>query len=139
MKQWLADICTSIDQAENWTTDSWQMAGEAISACDTDGYSSMPSDKVLDLIGRLIDEVERLKAEVAHLSTPHLFWDDRRLESSYELGEIGEYDDIGDVIEVRPIHELPSRWAVCLQTGVELYDTFEEAKKAAEKAEEVNQ
>lgn len=83
---------------------------------------------------RLSGEVERLREEVATLSTPDYYWDDDDVDQAIIEQEIGEYSDLGDVIPVRPVHELPVRYAACLAVGVELYDTLEEAERAAESA-----
>ena len=72
-------------------------------------------------------ENERLRKRVAELETPAYYWDDRDLTSAVEPEDVGFYDDVGDVLPFRPIHELPTRWALVTDDGVEWFDNEEAA------------
>jgi hypothetical protein len=79
------------------------------------------------LLELLLDEVDRLRK-------PNWYWDNNCLESSAESIEDAtcEYD-IGEVIELRPVHELPLIFVVRDDTGNEEFSSKEEAEMAAEK------
>ena len=73
---------------------------------------------------------EEAEAENERLQTPTYYWDDRDLDSAVPPDEVGEFDDAGDVIPLRPIHELPTRWARVTESGVLWFDSEEAAKGA---------
>ena len=75
--------------------------------------------------------IRLLKAEVAELRTPSYYWDDRDLDSALDPSEVGEGDDPGDVIALRPIHELPAVWVLVLPAALQWFDTAIEAAEAA--------
>ena len=81
------------------------------------------------------DELERLEAEnqklrerIAKLETPQWYWDDRCLENAIEPHEIGDCDDVGDIIELRPIHELPKVFVLITEEEPKIFSTREEAE-----------
>jgi hypothetical protein len=75
-------------------------------------------------------KIERLRKRVAELETPQWYWDDRDLDSAVEPEFICSYDDVGDIVELRPIHELPKVFALVTHHGVDLYPTREAAEQA---------
>ena len=75
-------------------------------------------------------EIERLRARVVELETPTWYWDDRCLDSAVSPEDVVSYDDIGDILPFRPIHELPARWALVTEDGPEWFDS-EQAARAA--------
>jgi hypothetical protein len=77
---------------------------------------------------KLKEEKQRLWERIATLETPDYYWDDRCLESAYEPCEIGDYDDVGDIIELRPIHELPKVFVLITEDGPQIFATREEAE-----------
>ena len=79
-------------------------------------------------ISSLQAENRTLRAEIEALKTPNYYWDDRCLEAAYEPNEIGDYDDVGDIIELRPIHELPKVFVLITHTGARLFDSREAAE-----------
>lgn len=78
----------------------------------------------------LMREVESLRARVTELETPTWYWDDRCLDAAVPPDEVVAYDDIGDVIPLRPLHELPRKWALVTEDCVQWFDT-EKAARAA--------
>ena len=85
------------------------------------------------LIRQKSAEIERLRADIYQLKKPSAYWDDRNLESTYDDIEEGVgYDDVGDIIPLRPLHELPT---VFVLVGIDR-DTHREfhTREAAEAA-----
>ena len=78
-------------------------------------------------------QAELLAKEVEALQTATYYWDDRDLESVVDPSEVVAFDDVGDIVELRPIHELPRRWALVTEDGVEWFDSREAAEAAKEK------
>ena len=79
----------------------------------------------------LATEVTRLQALVKELQVHDFYWDDRCLEecsSSLEDAVCG--DDHGDIIELRPIHELPKIFILITDE----LPVIHESRKAAEAA-----
>lgn len=83
---------------------------------------------VVETIGEAATEIERLHARVAELETPTYYWDDRDLDSAVDPEDVVAYDDAGDILPFRPIHELPVRWALVTQNGPEWLDSQEAAE-----------
>lgn len=81
-------------------------------------------------IAFLRDEVEGLRAEVAELRKPTFYWDDRNLDCAIEPDEVVAYDDVGDIVELRPIHELPTVFALVTDEGPLWFSTREAAEAA---------
>ena len=77
---------------------------------------------------KLRDTNQRLRERIDQLETPQWYWDDRCLDSAIEPHEIGDYDDVGDIIELRPIHELPKVFVLITHTGPRLFDSREAAE-----------
>jgi hypothetical protein len=82
-------------------------------------------------IERLNAEVDRLNYENAELRQPSWYWDDRHLDYAIAPSDVDEYSGIGDVFELRPLHELPAVWICVTADGPEFYDSSEEAEQAA--------
>ena len=72
--------------------------------------------------------------KVKELLSVDWYWDNNCLESSAETLEdaLREYD-IGDVVELRPVHELMKIYVVRDDTGNEAFTTQAAADEAAEK------
>ena len=81
-------------------------------------------------IQRLREENERLRAELAALQQPQWYWDDRNLDAAVEPRDVGAYDDVGDIIELRPLHEFPTRWALVTPAGPQWFESQSEAEAA---------
>lgn len=82
-------------------------------------------------IERLRQELAEARAECAELRTVQWYWDDNDLDHAYPADEACEGYDVGDIVELRPIHELPSVFALATEEGVAFYATAEEAEAAA--------
>lgn len=80
-------------------------------------------------------EIERLRAKVDELSTPDWCWDNRDLEVCHSMDEVGDFDDVGDVFPVRPVRELPMKWALVTEDETLFFDSEEEAEAAREAGE----
>ena len=109
-----------------WLREMVEAAGEGIpmnleEALDV---AEAAGDNDYRLIGLLIERVEALQ-------TATYYWDDRDLESVVDPSEVVAFDDVGDIVELRPIHELPRRWALATEDGVEWFDSREAAAEAA--------
>jgi hypothetical protein len=75
-------------------------------------------------------ELAEARAEIAELSTAQWYWDDRDLEHAVPADELGAYDDAGDIIEVRPIHEMPAVFVLIREDGPYIFATQAEAEAA---------
>lgn len=81
-------------------------------------------------IDALIAELERLQADNAKLRQPNFYWDDRCLEYAVDsIAEAVDCDDAGDIIQLRPIHELPTVW-VLVGDEPQVFDSKEAAEDA---------
>ena|GEM_PF-4808013 len=78
----------------------------------------------------LIEEIERLRTENAELRRPDYYWDDRDLDSAVATEDAVAFDDVGDIIELRPVHELPTQWALVTEKGPVWFDSREAAQAA---------
>lgn len=93
-----------------WNTYNGDLAERALAAV-----------KMSDCIGLLIEEVQKLQKQVAELQTANWYWDDRCLETSESsIEESVACDEIGDIIELRPLHELPLLRVRVLEEGYEI-------------------
>lgn len=75
-------------------------------------------------------EIQRLRARVAELETPSWYWDERNMEAAVEPSEVVAFDDIDDILPFRPLHELPTAWALVTADGPEWFASEEAAAKA---------
>ena len=112
----MADILTRIDR-HNWDVEPEPVRRIVEAAADE--------------IRRLNAEVDRLNYENAELRQPSWYWDDRHLDYAIAPSDVDEYSGIGDVFELRPLHELPAVWICVTADGPEFYDSSEEAEQAA--------
>jgi hypothetical protein len=71
-------------------------------------------------------------AEIERLTKANWYWDDRDLESAVPPDEVGAFDDVGDIIKLRPIHELPAVYALITEDGPQFFDSEEEAEVVRE-------
>ena len=79
------------------------------------------------------DEIERLRAEVAQLATPTLYWQALADESlALDRADAEDAVDLGEIEEFRPLHELPPVWAVRTKAGVEWFKSRADAEAAKE-------
>ena len=67
--------------------------------------------------------------EIERLRTPTAYWDDRHLDAAIDPSEVVAYDDVGDIVELRPIHELPTVWALVTDSGPRWFNSREAAEK----------
>ena len=75
-------------------------------------------------------QLAEARAEIATLRTAQWYWDDRDLERAVPADVLGDYDDLGDIFEVRPIHELPVVWVLIRDDGPHVFTTSAEAEAA---------
>jgi hypothetical protein len=90
-----------------------------------------------DDLEEAVEEIDRLRAEIAELKTPNWYWDDNNLDEAIHPGDIGMYDDPGDIIQLQPIHELPKVWVLIRWSdedgsSLEFYQSYEAAEAAKE-------
>jgi hypothetical protein len=79
--------------------------------------------------------LERLRKENEKLREPRLYWDDRCLKSAacYVVDVIAD-DDPGCIVELRPIHELPTMFVLVQEEcEYEVFPTREAAEAARRK------
>ncbi len=75
-----------------------------------------------------------LEAEIKRLREVNWVWDDRDLESANaSIEDAVGCDDPGDIIPLRPIHELPPVYVLVLEGGHEVYGSQAEADAARER------
>lgn len=81
------------------------------------------------------DTADRAARAINKLQTPGWYWDDRCLEESHDtIEEMVDGYDIGEVIELRPMHELPKIYVLREKNGHSIHDTEEAAEAAREEA-----
>ena len=73
-----------------------------------------------------------LSQEIVRLRKPDYYWDDRNLDAAIAPSDVCAYDAVGDVVPLRPIHELPTVWALVTDDGVQFFNTEKAAKAALE-------
>jgi hypothetical protein len=84
---------------------------------------------------RLVARVAELEQEVEQLRKPNFFWDDRCLDFAVDsIEEAVAYDDIGDIIPLRPIHELPTVWVLVGEDVCTLHPNHESAEARKQKS-----
>ena len=67
--------------------------------------------------------------EARKLSVPNYWWDDRCLDSAIDsINDAVEGDEPGDVIPLRPIHELPTVWVRVEHEGYTVHATKGDAE-----------
>jgi hypothetical protein len=72
-----------------------------------------------------------LQCKVEWLSKVNWYWDDRDIESpARSPADVGEYDEIGDIVELRPLHELPAVFMLRTEDGPQFFDSAEAAEAA---------
>ena len=77
------------------------------------------------------EAVEGLIAKVEELKTPNYYWDDEDLE--YARGSIADAVEgcyAGQVVTLRPLHELPKIHVLVGETGHQVLDNQEAAEAA---------
>jgi hypothetical protein len=115
---------------ERW----WGMSDNL--SCSTCGGEWIPPDNVMIGLDRCPwcalaaaeARIRELEAEIEQLKVAHFYWDDRDLDRAVPPDEIGEMDDVGDVITLRPIHELPEVYVLIRKDGPYIFATQEEAE-----------
>jgi len=79
-------------------------------------------------------EIKRLESENAKLREVTWYWDERDLDHAVEPDEAVAYDDVGDIVVLRPLHELPPVWVLITDGDVaQFFGTREAAEKARKK------
>lgn len=80
-------------------------------------------------------DADRAIRVINKLSSPQWYWDDRELESAAKsIGNATQCDDPGDIIELRPLHELPTIYVLVGKGGHQVFGSMQAAENAAQKA-----
>jgi hypothetical protein len=87
------------------------------------GYA-VPHELALEFL-RMAD------AELAEAKTPTWYWDnDCEQEGVIPADRIGEMNDVGDIVELRPLHELPLVYMLVTEDGPKMFASREAAEAA---------
>lgn len=86
-------------------------------------------------ITNLQQQLATSEARVAELSRVDWYWDDCHMEQAIPVDEAGENNSPGDILELRPVHEMPKVFMLVTDDGYELYPTLDEAERAQEAME----
>ncbi len=81
-------------------------------------------------LSEALAEIKRLQKLISKLSTPHFYRDERDpYQLPFESIEaVIACDDPGDVIPLRPFHELPTVWIRVKNGGYKSHDTHAAAE-----------
>ncbi len=78
-------------------------------------------------------DADRAIRVINKLSAPQWYWDDRDLESPAESIESAvDYDEPGEIITLRPLHELPRVFVLVGKGGHKVFESMQAAEKVAE-------
>lgn len=94
---------------------------------------SVERGTILNAIDLAAEWVRAAEARVKELLEPHFYWDNRHTDCSYEsIEDATEDDEPGAIVELRPIHELPTIFVLVREDGYEEFASREEAEREAE-------
>lgn len=83
-----------------------------------------------------VSDADRACRAINKLSSPDFFWDDRCLETAFEsISEATAGDEVGAIIELRPLHELDSVFVLITESGYRQFLTRKAAEAAKAKEE----
>lgn len=98
-----------------------------------DGEGGLAAATMRDNL-RLVKAADRLADENVLLQSADWYWFNNCTKFACpSIASAMQGYDAGDVVELRPLHELPTVFVVCDDTGNEIFLTREEADEAAEK------
>jgi len=102
------DELDDIDEIRKAAGEIERLRGEFARLGDHPLLTKQSGTSPVDWCHRALNKSTWSRAEVERLSTPNWYWDDRELESAAEsITEAVRYDDVGNVVQLRPLHELP--------------------------------
>jgi hypothetical protein len=80
----------------------------------------------------MTERLAAAEARVAELSRVDWYWDEDHLECAIPVDEAGENNSTGDILELRPVHEMQKVWMLITDDGMKIFDTLEEAEREQE-------
>lgn len=133
-KMWKVNRCRDAEIfLLNGTIDDAKKRLNGFSQSVLDGEGGLAAATMRDNL-RLVATADALSEKVAELSKPDWFWDDNCSENAASsIESVVCEGDFGEVIKLRPVHDLPPIFVVHDDTGYEVFHTEDEADKAAEK------
>jgi hypothetical protein len=83
------------------------------------------------------EQLAAAEARCTELSRVDWYWDDCHLECAIPVDEAGENNSTGDILELRPVHEMPKVWMLITDDGWKCFDTLEKAEREQEVVNEL--
>lgn len=73
------------------------------------------------------------KCELDTLRRVDWYWDNDDPEMSIPAGDVGDNNSVGDIVELRPLHELPTTFVLVTEEGPLFFKSRWEAEREWEK------
>jgi len=104
--------------------------------CDSGGIAQSDCPNCRSKVQSWYDaQLAAAEARCTELSRVDWYWDDCHLECAIPVDEAGENNSTGDILELRPVHEMPKVWMLITDDGWKCFDTLEKAEREQEAME----